>query len=233
MDWPGCLNARDLGGLPTEGGRRIRSGALIRSDSPHWLTEQGCVALRSSGVRRILDLRSTEEAELDPSPFVGEAVYRLVPMIDPDREHERDPAAQSHAALYVDSLRRNGERIGAGLAVIADAPDGAVLVHCHAGKDRTGIVIALALRLAGVATEVIAADYALSADCLRGRHDSDVAALAEESARERLRAQAAQRAGDDHGHARGDGRAARRHQRLPAPARAERTAAGPPACPAG
>ncbi|MGI8530465.1 MAG: tyrosine-protein phosphatase [Geodermatophilaceae bacterium] len=89
MDWPGCANVRDVGGLPTTDGGRIRSGTLIRSDSPHWLTERGCAAVRSAGVRRILDLRSTEEAELDPSPFAGEAAYRLLPLIDPAREHER------------------------------------------------------------------------------------------------------------------------------------------------
>lgn len=169
-------------------GGRIRSGALIRSDSPHWLTERGCAALRSAGVRRILDLRSTEEAELDPSPFAGEAAYRLLPLIDPAREHERDrDAERSHAATYVGSLNRNGERIAAGLAAIADAPDGAVLVHCHAGKDRTGIVVALALRVAGVAPGAIAVDYALSADCLRERHDAGLARLAEGPEREELR----------------------------------------------
>lgn len=186
--WSGCLNVRDLGGLPTEDGRRIRPGALIRSDSPHWLSESGVAQVRSLGVRRILDLRSTEEAERDPSPFAGDPAYRLLPLIDPDREHERDPEAEnSRAAIYIDSLRRNGSRIAAGLAAVADAPDGAVLVHCHEGKDRTGMTVALALRIAGVAPNVIAEDYALSAECLRERYDADLAALAEESNRELLR----------------------------------------------
>lgn len=193
LNWAGCANVRDLGGLPTKDGDHIRTGALIRSDSPHWLTEQGCAALRSSGVRRILDLRSEDEAELDLSPFSdpahAEPAYILLPLIDPAREHERErDTERSHAAIYIGSLSRNGERIAAGLATIADAPDGAVLVHCHAGKDRTGIVVALALRLAGVAPGVIAADYALSADCLRERHDADLARIAAESDREELRA---------------------------------------------
>lgn len=187
LAWSGCLNARDLGGLPTADGGAIRSGALIRSDSPHWLSDAGVRAVRSLPVARIVDLRSAAEAERDPSPFAGDPAYRLLPMIDPSREHERDPDERSRAAIYIGSLRRNGHRIVAGVAAIADAPDGAVLVHCHEGKDRTGIVIALALAVAGVEPGAIAEDYALSAHCLQERYDADLAALSGESEREWLR----------------------------------------------
>lgn len=188
LTWAGCLNVRDLGGLPTADGRRIRSGALIRSDSPHWLQAPGLAELRSLRVVLILDLRSIDEARLNPGPFADDPAYRLVPLIDPAREHERDADGErTRAATYIGSLRRNGARIAAGLAAVADAPDGAVLVHCQEGKDRTGMLVALALRVAGVEPGVIAEDYALSAGCLRERYDADLAALSAETERARLR----------------------------------------------
>ncbi len=188
MDWPGCLNARDLGGLPTEGGGRIRARALIRSDSPHWLDESGVAQLRSFGLATILDLRSEHEAERDPSPFAGEPAYQRLPMIDPSRERERSPEAErSRADIYTASLKRNGDRIAACLGVIAAAPEGPVLVHCHEGKDRTGMVVALALRVAGVEPAVIATDYALSAACLNERYEVHLAELTDESERDQLR----------------------------------------------
>lgn len=189
LQWAGCLNARDLGGLPTADGRRLRSAALIRSDSPHWLSEEGVAAALTVPVRRVLDLRSAAEVELDPSPFASSPTYRLLPLIDPSREHERDPESErSHATTYIGSLRRNRGRIAEAVAEIADAPDGAVLVHCHSGKDRTGIVVALALRVVGVDPEHIAADYALSADCLQERSDAWLAEIDDEQQRERERA---------------------------------------------
>lgn len=189
LSWAGCLNVRDLGGLPTVDGRRIRTGALIRSDSPHWLTAEGVQAVRAAPVRRIIDLRSLEEIELDPSPLADSPGYLALPLIDPAREHERDPEIeQTHPATYIGSLRRNRERIVAAVAAVADAPEGAVLVHCHSGKDRTGIVVALALEVAGVAAADIAADYALSAACLQGRLDPWLDSIEDEEQRERARA---------------------------------------------
>lgn len=180
---------RDLGGLPTADGHRIRPGALIRSDSLHWLTAEGVEAVLAIPVRRIIDLRSLEEIDRDPSPFADSTDYRVLPLIDPSREHERDPEVeQTHPATYIGSLRRNRERIVAAVAALADAPAGAVLVHCHSGKDRTGMVVALALALVGVQPVDIAADYALSASCLQERSDQMLAAIDDEEERERDRA---------------------------------------------
>lgn len=188
LSWAGCLNARDSGGLPTVDGGRIRARALIRADSLHWLDESGVAQLRSFGLAQILDLRSDDEAARAPSPFQVEPMYQRLPMIDPARVHERNPDVErSRADVYIGVLRRNGSRIVAGLGVIATAPEGPVLVHCHEGKDRTGIVVALALRLAGVEPAVLAEDYALSATCLRERYDADLAVLPEQADREQLR----------------------------------------------
>lgn len=67
---------------------------------------------------------------------------------------------------YRASLVRNASHIVAGIGAIADAPDGGVFVHCASGKDRTGMIVALALRVAGVADAAIAADYAYTSVCL-------------------------------------------------------------------
>lgn len=159
--WPDCLNVRDLGGLPTNDGPPIRNGALIRSDNLDRLTSDGVAAVRAAGVSRIVDVRSAWECERYPSPFSADPVWRNAPLSDPDSagDPELDLTTQ-----YTMLLDQNPGRIAAAVAQIADAPVGCVLVHCHAGKDRTGIVVALALSLAGVPPDVIAADYATIGD---------------------------------------------------------------------
>ena len=169
LRWPDCQNARDLGGLPTLDGRRIRAGAIVRSDSLDRLTDAGMAAVHAAGISRILDLRSAAECQTRPSPFAGTPIYRNVELLDSADE----PGARALAAArtLADSYRiildHFGHRVGAALAALAEAPGGGVAVHCHAGKDRTGIVVALALTVAGVAPAVIAEDYALSDGCLR------------------------------------------------------------------
>ncbi len=81
LDWEGCLNGRDLGGLPSSAGRRIRFGAFLRSDSHGRLTANGIAAVRAVGIRRILDLRWARETVQEPSPFVDDPVYSNVPLI--------------------------------------------------------------------------------------------------------------------------------------------------------
>jgi protein tyrosine/serine phosphatase len=182
MYWPDCLNCRDLGGLPTADGRRIRVGALIRSDSLFRLTPEGVTALRQRGVTRIVDLRSHGEAAIEPSPFASDPMYRLVPLIDPASGDEWTEGL-TLTDIYRESLVRNGPYITAGIAEIADAPPGTVVVHCYAGKDRTGITAAFVLAVAGVPADVIAADYAYTEVCLREVHESLLAACADPAER--------------------------------------------------
>ena len=175
LDWEGCFNVRDLGGLPTLDGRRTRWGALVRSDVLCRLTDAGRTALVDHGVRTIIDLRFPDEVahDWDTYPFrdagAGGPGYLNVPF-----DTGRDPglaeeirtayrAAQTRAELNRLDLDRNASGIAAAVAAIADAPDGGVLVHCHGGKDRTGIVVATILSIVGVSDEDIADDYALTA----------------------------------------------------------------------
>lgn len=169
---------RDLGGLPVAGGGRVRPGALIRSDSLDRLDPDGLLAFASHEVSLILDLRGTAEAEAVPHPFGEDPRYRLVPLIDPRRERSRDRSAdRSLGAIYSGSLDRNARCIVDGVAAIADAPPGGVVVHCAVGKDRTGMIVALVLSALGVPDDEIADDYALSAECLRVEFDEIIASL--------------------------------------------------------
>lgn len=158
LAWPDCLNARDLGGLPTRDGRRTRPGALIRSDNLTRLTEVGVAAVRQAGVSRIVDVRSTRECAWHPSPFATDPLYVNLPL---ERDGGTWDPTWSLDQGYVAMLERGPDLIAAAVGAIADAPPGAVVVHCHAGKDRAGNVVALALRVVGVAAETVAADYAV------------------------------------------------------------------------
>jgi protein tyrosine/serine phosphatase len=154
LDWPDCENARDLGGIPAAGGRRIRSGALIRSDSHGRLTPDTANAIRARDIARILDLRLTRELAADPSPFAGDPAYRHVPLLDDPLGY--DPPDDSYAPL----LDHNPTRIAHAFREIAAAPPGGILIHCRSGRDRTGALAALLLAVAGVSPADIAADFA-------------------------------------------------------------------------
>ncbi len=167
LTWSGCRNVRDLGGLPTADGGSVRPRALVRADSLTQLDEDGVAAVRAYVVSRIIDLRAGAGDGSPPHPFADDDTYRSVPWIDVDREPERDPAAERDLAdLYRGSLDRNVVQVGAAVRAFTEAPPGAVVVHCAAGKDRTGMLVAVLLELAGVPREAVLADYALSADLL-------------------------------------------------------------------
>jgi protein-tyrosine phosphatase len=172
LEWEGCLNARDLGGYATEDGRETRWGTVVRSDCPAALTEAGRAALAGYGVRAIVDLRLPAELADDPNPFAEPGdhgiAYTNVSFIDPAAAPP--DAVSTLAEDYLQMLDRYRQGVAEALAAIARAPDdGAVLVHCAAGKDRTGLISALLLGLVDVPAETIAADYAMTAELLRPR----------------------------------------------------------------
>ena len=177
--WDGCVNVRDLGGLPTEDGGQTRAGQVIRADNVGALTDVGWRTVVRHGITRIVDLRWPEEAAEDPPRDV---VIEVVPVsvlgerLDEDDGYLQklnahldtvEDVADHYVWSYVEFLEGNRDRFGAALAAIADAP-GPVVIHCMGGKDRTGLVAALLLRLAGVSLDVIGSDYALSGPNLAG-----------------------------------------------------------------
>jgi protein tyrosine/serine phosphatase len=166
----GAVNARDLGGLPTVDGRVTRSGVLLRSDNLQDLTPGDVDALLGRGVRTVLDLRTSAEVEvLGPGPLRETAVKHLNLDLIPHGFEGRsvlertipDENAPEHAVdhLYFDYVRDAPGEIATALRTIADPHSGAVLVHCAVGKDRTGVVVALALSLVGVRRDAVVADY--------------------------------------------------------------------------
>ncbi|WP_179802659.1 tyrosine-protein phosphatase [Micromonospora purpureochromogenes] len=159
IGWSGCRNARDLGGVRAVDGRRIRPGALLRSDSHERLTAATIRAVRSSGIGCMVDLRWRWECDQQPSPFASDAFYRHVPILNDVREYVPPPDT------YAPMLDHNRQRIGGAFRTVAEAAPGGVVVHCQAGKDRTGVLVALLLRVAGVAPDAIANDYALTDGC--------------------------------------------------------------------
>jgi protein-tyrosine phosphatase len=173
LAWEGLLNARDLGGYPAAGGRETRWGAVVRSDSLGELTEAGRAALAGYGVRTIVDLRLADEISRHPNPFAEPGdhgiAYTNVSVIDPAAGFPPDTSTLAENYLWMlDRFRRFVAEV---MAAIAGAPEGGVLIHCAAGKDRTGLISALLLGLAGVPAGTIAADYALTAELLRPRDE--------------------------------------------------------------
>jgi protein-tyrosine phosphatase len=156
--WDGCVNVRDLGGLPLEGGGETCFGVLVRADSIAGLTEAGWAALANYGVALAVDLRGEHErAELDRRREPPIPVLRIP--ISPST----GPAVlwPSMLEAYLGILEDFRPQFAEVVDAIADmtAP---VVIHCHGGRDRTGLTAALLLRLAGVDAETIAADHALS-----------------------------------------------------------------------
>ncbi|HZU13528.1 MAG TPA: tyrosine-protein phosphatase [Chloroflexota bacterium] len=159
--WEGCSNVRDLGGLRGRRGE-TRSGRLVRADNLAKLTPAGRQALLDYGVRTIIDLRLPAELEVHAPPFSGhpDVLYRNLSFVDP--AVEETSGLGDVADIYLDMLERFGSRVADVMRAIADAPEGVILFHCHAGKDRTGVISALVLRLAGIDLEEIGRDYALT-----------------------------------------------------------------------
>jgi protein tyrosine/serine phosphatase len=170
LDWEGCFNVRDLGGLPLAGGGVTRWGAVVRADSLDDLTEAGWEALLAHGVRTVVDLRNPDERRYDSPPV---PVVHVPLDAAEDREFwdvwENGP--QFGTPLYYGPhLERHPERSAAAVAAIADAPPGGVAFHCGGGRDRAGQIAALVLSLVGVPVEAIVADYALSDERLTARY---------------------------------------------------------------
>jgi protein-tyrosine phosphatase len=193
--WDGCLNVRDLGGHPTEDGGETLYGRIVRADSVRQLSAEGWEGLVRYGVRTIVDLRGERELEDDPPTELPVDVVHVPFMEDtPDvfkKAEDASRRAPDHAVatrdvylIFLESFRAN---VAAVVRAVADAPDGAVVVHCMGGKDRTGLTAAFLLRLAGVGLDDIGADYALSEERLRPRHDQWLAQASDEAEREYLR----------------------------------------------
>jgi hypothetical protein len=172
LSWDGCLNVRDLGGHVTEDGQTTAFGAVVRADSVRHLTERGWDQLVDYGVRTIVDLRRHDELERDPPLDVPVEVVH-VPIDDghwADLQETWRQQGDHDAGVYATYVRMTellAANFGRAVETVADAPEGGVVVHCFAGKDRTGLTCAMLLRSVGVSIEDIADDYTLSEGNIR------------------------------------------------------------------
>jgi protein-tyrosine phosphatase len=182
IDLDGAVNVRDLGGLPTEDGRETAVGRLLRADNLQELSASDVARLvRDIGVTTVVDLRSSAElasegsAPLDAVPGVRHAHHPVIPEVGAatdaaaeallirSREDKSRFPGDPVCGHYLGYLEDRPDQVVGAVRSIAQAP-GAALVHCAAGKDRTGVVVALALTTAGVCPEAVIADYAATGE---------------------------------------------------------------------
>lgn len=196
LDWDGCVNVRDLGGHPTEDGAKTRFGGIVRADSVRQLSDEGWAAAVEYGIRTVVDLRFHSELEADPPAELPVDVVHVSLLGDEDPQHWRHIDAISEAAenevaskraVYLEWLELFQPEFRRALAAVAEAPDGGILVHCLAGKDRTGLVVALLLRLAGVGYDEIGRDFTASEQNLRAATERWIAEAPDEQERARRR----------------------------------------------
>jgi protein-tyrosine phosphatase len=163
----GTYNLRDTGGYEA-GANRTRWGKLFRSDALHRLTDDSRGVLAALGIRLVIDLRDHSELLSAPSRLEGtgiDVVHTPIYTSTPDFSALGEATL---AGLYRLMIADYGHNLAAAVGLIARSGSQPVLVHCTAGKDRTGLVVALALLAAGVERRAVVDDYAATESNLRG-----------------------------------------------------------------
>lgn len=153
----GLLNFRDLGGLPVEADGRIRAGRLYRSACPDTFGSAGLKAIRALRLRTVLDLRDEYERVARPYELGDPRIARLNTPVLGGR-----PVPPDQPGLYAHMAGECGARFTAAVRALARRDALPALVHCAVGKDRTGVVVALALSAVGVPDGTVVEDYLLS-----------------------------------------------------------------------
>jgi len=173
----GSFNFRDLGGYPGRGGRTTRWGRLYRSDALHELTGDDVERLRRLGLRTVVDLRTERELDrsgrglLEPEPV---AFHHLAVVREGVRGASAEgeavaapaPPGEDLAERYLWYLEVGRDSLVEALTLLGGEDRYPAVFHCAAGKDRTGVLAALVLEIAGVDREVIVADYLVTRERL-------------------------------------------------------------------
>jgi protein-tyrosine phosphatase len=167
----GIVNFREIGGYHTQDGKTVKRGALYRSSKLDGFTEQGKAQFQALGVRAVCDLRGVGEIASHPDNLPEGVVYHHLPM-----EPENDTLGSLRDFFFNKSRLREGmfrmyheifleaqpQMFGEAVKIVANSANHPVVLHCTAGKDRTGLITAIILSLLGVPDETIIADYTLS-----------------------------------------------------------------------
>lgn len=164
IDLAGAYNMRDLGGYPIAGGGETKRGVFYRADSLHGLAEEDISRLRELGVAVQVDLRSEYETTGNPSRLsvINGFTYHAVAFLDNIHADSFKSLPNSLSEFYRSLLDNNGDKYALVFRILI-SERGSCVFNCTAGKDRTGIVAMLLLKLAGVREEAIIADYSVSA----------------------------------------------------------------------
>ncbi|WP_205695886.1 tyrosine-protein phosphatase [Conexibacter sp. SYSU D00693] len=184
LELDGVVNGRDVGGLALAEGGAVAPGRLLRSDNLQDLSEADVDRLvEDLRLRTVIDLRTGAERRLEgPTPLDRDGRVEVLHLsVHPETGGQTDVDAETvlpgwgeagmadepdeHPVVrsYLGYLQHRPDAVVAAVRAIAGT-DGAVLVHCAAGKDRTGVVVALALDAAGVDREAVVADYLATAE---------------------------------------------------------------------
>ncbi|MGP4017324.1 tyrosine-protein phosphatase [Saccharopolyspora sp. 5N708] len=153
------VNLRDLGGHPTGNGVVTRQGVVYRSDAPH-IDDRAPEHMLRWPPEVVVDLRDSAEVGDREHPLAAVAAVRHVALLEElqDTDLEFDDAVQELTAFYQSIINGASKKLVEVFRIVLDA-DGPALIHCAAGKDRTGVVSALLLSAVGVRRDAIVADY--------------------------------------------------------------------------
>jgi protein-tyrosine phosphatase len=164
----GTYNVRDLGGLPTSTGRQTRLHRIVRSGNLDKIPLASQEQLLTYGVATIVDIRDEWESANYPNVFQhsSRVMYHNLPLLGDALSNDATWKSESEEyeylhELYIKYLERCQNQIAGIFTAIAEG-ESITLFHCHAGKDRTGLIAALLLSVVGVANHDIAEDYRLS-----------------------------------------------------------------------
>ncbi|WP_446665302.1 tyrosine-protein phosphatase [Flexivirga sp. B27] len=168
----GVANFRSTEGLPAGNGV-VRAGRLFRSGSLQAITETGQRTVTDLGVRAVVDLRTDAERSGWPDR-VWEGVRVIgCPILDDEQESPvTDTVTDTMADIYRSIIRDRSGQLAAAVRVAMDNSGDGVIVHCYAGTDRTGLVVAIALLAVGVDRDAVIEDYAASHPDVDGRRSA-------------------------------------------------------------
>jgi protein-tyrosine phosphatase len=162
----GTVNTRDLGGYLTEHGRTTKFGRILRSDVPLRLNSIDVALLLNMGIRSVIDFRSADEIAANPSAFEHNPNFRYYHC--PFRTGNRNPLSKEDVPVLYGEMLSDFEAMHGIMKTIANQKCG-ILLHCAAGKDRTGVVSAMLLLHSNVMMSDILADYQISYTYIRNQ----------------------------------------------------------------